>query len=155
MHFDKKMPLQTIELQAMGQKQQFYELQNGSYLPVMQVGENYEKAKASNLPSYIENRTEIFNTQVRVKTGDAYKDLYKITLDFFQQPKYGLFYTILYVISMAVLAFHLSHGLASSFQSIGMSHPKYSPFIDKFGLFFSIVVSALFAWIPVYIHFVL
>lgn len=155
MHFDKKMPLQTIEINAMGQKQQFYVMQNGTYLPVMQVGENYEKAKSLNMPNYIDNRTEVYNTQVRVKTGEAYKDLYKITVDFFKQPKYGLFYVILYVISMAVLAFHLSHGLASSFQSIGLSHPKYSPFIDKFGLFFSIIVSLLFAVIPVYIYFVL
>ncbi|NUY81337.1 succinate dehydrogenase cytochrome b subunit [Flavobacterium sp. MAH-1] len=155
MHFDKNMPLYKVEIEAMGQKQSFYQLVNGQFVPVEQVAMSLVEAREKHMPKYIHNKTELFDTNAKIQIGELYKDLYKITVDFFKQPTYGLLYVILYVISMAVLAFHLSHGLASSFQSIGMSHPKYSPFIDKFGLVFSIVVSVLFAILPVYIYFVL
>src|SRR5690606_16693111 len=86
------------------------------------------------------------------KTG--YKDLYKITVDFFKDPSYGLVYTLLYVLAMAVLAFHLQHGFSSAFQSLGANNPKYNCFIKGFGKFFAIIVPLLFAIIPIYIHFI-
>ncbi|RZJ72479.1 succinate dehydrogenase cytochrome b subunit [Flavobacterium sp.] len=155
MHFDKKMPLYVVELTAMGQKMKFYKTTNDQFIPFDQVAASKQEAFEQKKPKYLANRSEIFDANANIKIAEVYKDLYKITVDFFKQPKYGLLYVILYMISMAVLAFHLSHGLASSFQSIGLSHPKYSPFIDKFGLVFSIVVCALFAILPPYIYFVL
>ncbi len=154
MHFDKKMPVYVVELEAAGQKMKFYRTTTDQFIPFDQVANSKKEAFEQRKPKYLTNKTEIFDANVDIKVAEVYKDLYKITVDFFKQPTYGLFYVILYVISMAVLAFHLSHGLASSFQSIGASHPKYSPFISKFGLVFSIVVSLLFAILPVYIHFV-
>lgn len=50
---------------------------------------------------------------------------------------------------MGVLAFHLSHGFASAFQTLGINHTKYTPFIKKLGLAFAIIVPALFALIPI------
>jgi succinate dehydrogenase / fumarate reductase cytochrome b subunit len=94
------------------------------------------------------------NTQANVKVGEGYKDLYKITVDFFKHPKFGLIATILYVLSMFVLAFHLLHGFQSAFQSLGINN-KLTPAIKAFGKFFAIVVPLLFAIIPVYIHFIL
>jgi succinate dehydrogenase / fumarate reductase cytochrome b subunit len=153
MHFDKNMPLQIIEVELMGQKQQFYTETNGAYQPVVQVAKSYAEAKATNKPIYIVNRTEFFSTQAQVKVGDAYKDLYKITIDFFKDPKYGALFTWLYVLSMLVLAFHLDHGFASAFQSLGINHPKYSHFISGFGRFFAIAIPLLFAIIPVCLHY--
>lgn len=62
-------------------------------------------------------------------------------------------YTVLYVISMAVLGFHLWHGFQSGFQSLGLNHPRYTPIIKKTGYAFAVVIPALFAAIPVYIYF--
>ena len=70
-------------------------------------------------------------------------------------PKEGLVFTILYVLAMATLAFHLLHGFKSAFQSLGINNPKYNSAIKGFGTFFAIVVPVLFAVIPVYIHFFL
>jgi succinate dehydrogenase / fumarate reductase cytochrome b subunit len=50
---------------------------------------------------------------------------------------------------MGILAFHLSHGFASAFQTLGINHKKYTPFIKKLGLAFAIIVPALFALIPI------
>jgi succinate dehydrogenase / fumarate reductase, cytochrome b subunit len=153
MHFNKKMPLQTITVNVMGQSQELYLLTNGGYLPVNQVSENLEKAMELGTQSYIDNRTEFFNTQAKVKVGEGYKDLHKITVAFFKDAKTGLIATILYVIAMIVLAFHLLHGFSSAFQSIGINNSKYTPAIKGFGIGFAIIVPILFAIIPVYIHF--
>lgn len=81
--------------------------------------------------------------------GEEYKDLYSIVVFAFQE----LWIVLFYVISMVFLAFHLSHGFASAFQSLGIRHSKYTPAIKTLGLIFSIVVPALFAAMPIYIYF--
>jgi succinate dehydrogenase / fumarate reductase, cytochrome b subunit len=153
MHFDEKMPLQTISIEAMGQKQDLYLTTNEDYIPTSQVAKNYEEAIKTGAPTYIDNRTSFFNTQAKVKLSEGYKDLHKITIAFFKDPKYGLIYTILYVLSMLVLAFHLLHGFQSAFQTMGLNSPKWTPIIKGFGKGFAIIVPLLFAIIPVYIHF--
>ena len=144
MHFDKAMPLQTISINAGGMPQEFYVTTDGGYIPKMQVDQGSIK---------IENRTEFYDAGANVKIKEGYKDLYKITVAFFKQPQYGLLYTILYVISMVVLGFHLYHGFGSAFQSLGANNPKYNGLIKTFGYAFAIIVPLLFAVIPVYIHF--
>ena len=101
----------------------------------------------------IKNGTELYNPQVNVKMGDLYKDLHKLTLDFFKDAKYGLFFTIGYVLAMIALAFHLWHGFQSAFQSIGVNSSKLTPVIKFFGKAFAIIVPLLFAIIPVILHF--
>ena len=145
MHFDDTMPLQTTTIDVGGgQKQEFYLTTDGGYLPKMQVEQKAVE---------IRNRTEFFDTAANVKLKEGYKDLHKITFAYFQDAKYGLIATIMYVIAMFVLAFHLLHGFASAFQSLGLKHPKYNGFIRVFGKGFAILVPLLFAIIPVYIHF--
>ncbi len=60
-----------------------------------------------------------------------------------------LWMVILYVVSMVALAFHLSHGFQSAFQTFGLNHVKYSPAIKKLGLAFSILIPLGFALIPI------
>jgi succinate dehydrogenase / fumarate reductase cytochrome b subunit len=55
---------------------------------------------------------------------------------------------------MAVLGFHLWHGFASAFQSLGLNHPTYTPLIKTFGRAFSVVVPGLFAIIPVFLYLI-
>jgi succinate dehydrogenase / fumarate reductase cytochrome b subunit len=157
MHFDKNMPLmvKTIEIQP-GMPQDFYVGRStGQYYPVDQVGKEGEVIQAG-LPQkqlVIKNGTELYNPQVNVKMGDLYKDLHKLTFDFFKDAKYGLFFTIGYVLAMIALAFHLWHGFQSAFQSIGVNSSKLTPVIKFFGKAFAIIVPLLFAIIPVILHF--
>ena len=146
MHFDKNMPLQTISIGVQGQQQEYYLTTDGGYLPKAQVDQKAIK---------IENRTEFFDAAANVKIKEGYKDLHKITVAFFKDPKTGLIATILYVLAMFTLAFHLLHGFQSAFQSLGLNNPKYTPAIKKAGAAFAIIVPLLFAIIPVYIHFFL
>lgn len=59
-------------------------------------------------------------------------------------------YVAIYTFSMLMLAFHLWHGFASAFQTLGLNHVKYNPVIKFVGRTFAIVVPALFALIPVW-----
>jgi len=52
----------------------------------------------------------------------------------FQNPAVAGFY----IVAMALLCMHLYHGLWSMFQSLGLSHPRYTPIVKKF--------AAAFAW---------
>lgn len=76
------------------------------------------------------------------------KDLYTITAAAFQE----LWYVMLYVVSMIAIAFHLSHGFASAFQSVGANHAKYTPIIKKVGGAFGILIPLAFAVIPVVLY---
>ncbi len=57
---------------------------------------------------------------------------------------------LFYVISMLLIAFHLSHGFQSAFRSLGLVHTKYTPLIMKAGQAIAVVVPLIFAVIPVY-----
>ena len=96
-----------------------------------------------------------------LKYGSGYKDLHSVVLQYFSKQNksesgipVGLLGTIFYVISMAVLGFHLWHGFASAFQSLGLNHPTYTPLIKTFGRAFAVVVPGLFAIIPVFLYLI-
>ena len=149
MHFDEKMPLQTITVDQMGAKIDYYiTTDTGKFFPT-------DSLQLNQMGIEIRNRTEFYNKEANVIMGEGYKDLHKITVAFFKDAKTGLMATILYVLAMFVLAFHLLHGFQSAFQSLGLNNPKYTPAIKGFGAAFAIIVPLLFATIPVYIHFFL
>ncbi len=146
MHFDEKMPLQKVAIDDFGATQELYNTTAGSYIAVSQI-------EGGQL--VIKNRTDFYDARADLKVAEGYKDLYKITVDFFQDDKYGLWLTLFYVLSMAVLGFHLYHGFASAFQSLGANSPKFNGLVKKTGVGFSIIVPLLFAIIPIYIRFFL
>ena len=86
-----------------------------------------------------------------VKTVDGLKDLHSVVLAFFNPSINSMasVATALYVAAMAAMAFHLNHGFQSAFQSLGLTHGKYTPIIKKIGAAFSIIVPAAFAALPV------
>ena len=55
----------------------------------------------------------------------------------------------LYIVGMIFVGLHLSHGIWSLFQSLGFSHPKYTPRIKAFSAVFSWLLIAGFISVPV------
>ena len=55
----------------------------------------------------------------------------------------------LYIVAMIFIGLHLSHGIWSLFQSLGFSHPKYTPRIKTFAAVFSWLLIAGFISVPV------
>jgi succinate dehydrogenase / fumarate reductase cytochrome b subunit len=81
--------------------------------------------------------------------GVEVKDLYNLVVIWFQKG----WYVGLYVFCMAALAFHLWHGFASAFQTLGLNHLKYNGVINLVGRTIAIVIPAAFAWIPIAMFF--
>ncbi len=83
-------------------------------------------------------------------SGEEYQNLYFKVAASFEQG----WIVAVYVVSMIGLAFHLLHGFQSAFQTLGLNHKKYTPFIEGFGKVFSWVIAVAFAVIPLYYYFV-
>jgi succinate dehydrogenase / fumarate reductase, cytochrome b subunit len=77
------------------------------------------------------------------------KDLYTLVSASYENIVFVLFY----VASMVVVGWHLWHGFWSSFQTLGLSHTKYTPLIKAVGMGYSVIIPALFALIPVWMYF--
>ena len=54
-----------------------------------------------------------------------------------------------YIFAMVLLGMHLYHGLWSMFQSVGFSHPRYTPLIKRLAAWVSILLVAGFISIPI------
>jgi len=78
----------------------------------------------------------------------AIKDLYTLVSATFG----NVWFVIFYVISMIFIAFHLWHGFESSFQTLGLSHPKWTPFVKLVGRVYSVLVPLGFAIIPIWMY---
>jgi succinate dehydrogenase / fumarate reductase cytochrome b subunit len=61
---------------------------------------------------------------------------------------------IVYILGCVSLAWHLMHGFFSGFQTFGLTTHKYKATIRTIGVAFSVIISLLFAAMPVYMHFV-
>ena len=87
---------------------------------------------------------------VNIKFADlSNRTVYDVVDTVFSNGLYLLFY----VFSMVVVGFHISHGLWSACQTLGLNHIKYMPAIRKFGLGFSVAVGVIFGLIPIYMLF--
>lgn len=64
------------------------------------------------------------------------------------------FYAILYIVLMIFLGFHLHHAFQSAFQTLGLNHTKYTPFIKAVSTIYAIVVPLGFASIPLFFIFI-
>ncbi|MBA4030170.1 MAG: succinate dehydrogenase [Planctomyces sp.] len=56
---------------------------------------------------------------------------------------------IAYIVGPIILGFHLAHGFASAFQSLGLNHPKYNGIIHTVSIAFGIAIGAGFASLPI------
>jgi succinate dehydrogenase / fumarate reductase, cytochrome b subunit len=82
--------------------------------------------------------------------GEGIRDLYRLEAENFRSPlAVGL-----YVLAMVVVGFHLWHGVGSSFQSLGLSGPRFSPFIRRVGQVSALVIAGGFIVIALWVYFV-
>jgi succinate dehydrogenase / fumarate reductase, cytochrome b subunit len=83
---------------------------------------------------------------VNYRLGNPGDTMYQGVVKAFENPLYSWFY----IFAMILLAFHLVHAFQSAFQTLGLRHNKYTPFLKSFGVILSILICAGFALIPVY-----
>jgi len=73
-------------------------------------------------------------------------DFYAMAINLFSNKTYS----IIYIVLLLIMGFHLNHALQSAFQSIGLEHTKYTPFIKAVGDLYSIFITMGFIAIPLY-----
>ena len=84
---------------------------------------------------------------VPVPTGAADKhDFYTMTTMLFS----NMWYSIIYIIAFIALGIHLNHSIQSGFQSLGLEHSKYTPFVKGVSTVYAILIAVGFSVIPIY-----
>jgi succinate dehydrogenase / fumarate reductase cytochrome b subunit len=59
----------------------------------------------------------------------------------------------LYVVVMVLVGLHVWHGVGSSFQSLGLSGPRFTPFIRRLGKVSAVIIAGGFIAIAVWAFF--
>lgn len=72
-------------------------------------------------------------------------DIFKMMVVGFENPLVAGFY----VLGMALLSLHLSHGMSSMFQSIGWKNKAYGPVLDKASRWLAVLIFLGYSSIPV------
>lgn len=73
---------------------------------------------------------------------------FEIVQSYFENPIYVGCYTLV----MLIAGVHVSHGLWSAFQTLGVNHPKYNELISTASIVFGVIVAAGFGFLPVYFN---
>ena len=86
---------------------------------------------------------KIYPDHVQLR-ADGSVDVYRMLVMGFQIPAVSM----IYIVGQLFLAGHLSHGVYSQFQHLGLWGPKWSPFLKKASVVVGYGMSALFISIP-------
>ena len=90
-----------------------------------------------------------FKYGAEYETTSGVRDLYRLEMENFHNPLAVAFY----VLSMLVVGSHLWHGASSSFQSLGMIHPRWTPRILVTGKAVAVLIAGGFIVIALWAHF--
>lgn len=93
-----------------------------------------------------------FGTVIMYTTADGMiiRDLYATVYNYFSD----LWNVAFYVVVMIVLGVHVSHGVWSAFQSLGIDGERFTRFAQGFGYVFAFVMAIGFVFLPVWIYIV-
>jgi succinate dehydrogenase / fumarate reductase, cytochrome b subunit len=92
-----------------------------------------------------------YGTEYSVNYGQGeIRDLHRLVIEVFKTP----IYIGWYLVALVVLGFHLSHGVGSAFQTMGLHHVRYQGLIRKFSLLYAVVVAGGFIVQPLYVFFI-
>jgi succinate dehydrogenase / fumarate reductase cytochrome b subunit len=86
---------------------------------------------------------------IKMRFGGEHVSGYQLVREEFSHTWFSLFY----LFSFILIAFHLYHGFQSAFQTLGLKTKKYSGIIEAIAVLFWLVIPLGFAVIPVYFLF--
>lgn len=88
----------------------------------------------------------VYETNVH---GVLMRDLYRLILEVFRQPGYVVWYCV----ALVILGFHLTQGVKSVFQSLGIWNSSYKPVAKTIAVVYGVIVAAGFLSQPIYVYF--
>ena len=74
------------------------------------------------------------------------ENYFEVIKTLFANPIWAAFYFII----MITIGFHINHAFQSAFQTLGWSHKKYTPLVEKIGSLIAFIFAVGFASIPIY-----
>jgi succinate dehydrogenase / fumarate reductase, cytochrome b subunit len=80
------------------------------------------------------------------KFGNGEPDFYTQARHLFHIP----LYSVVYIVFFIFLGLHLNHSIQAAFQTLGLNHDKYTPFVKAVSAIYAVVISVGFIIIPVY-----
>lgn len=78
------------------------------------------------------------------------RDLYRLEMEIFSNPLVVAFYTL----AIVLVGSHLYHGIGSMFSSLGIEHPRWTPWLLRFGRALAVLLTLGFVTIPLWVYFV-
>lgn len=81
-------------------------------------------------------------------SANPIRDLARTEFEVFSHPLWVAFYFA----ATLIVGLHLRHGIASSFQSLGLDHPLYTRRLTIWGVVFAIIIGGGLACIPVWVY---
>jgi succinate dehydrogenase / fumarate reductase cytochrome b subunit len=91
-----------------------------------------------------------FKYGTHYEVGEGIRDLYRTEVENFSSP----IAVMLYIAMMILVGLHLWHGVGSSFQSLGLSGPRFTPAIRNVGKVSAVIISTGFIIITLWAFFV-
>ncbi len=82
---------------------------------------------------------------ITFRFGDHSAGMYQMVASTFKNP----LCVVLYLIGASAIVLHMSHGVQSAFQTLGLNHPVYMPIIKMAGWAVAVIM-VCFALIPIY-----
>lgn len=76
------------------------------------------------------------------------RDLARTEFEVFSHPIWVIFYFV----ATLIVGLHLRHGIASSFQSLGVDHPLYTRRLTMWGIVLAVIIGGGLACIPVWVY---
>lgn len=74
------------------------------------------------------------------------ESMYQLVVGAFSNPLYDLFY----LVSLALLGYHLKHAFQSAFQTLGLRNGRYATLLDAIAVIFWLFIPLAFAAMPIY-----
>jgi succinate dehydrogenase / fumarate reductase cytochrome b subunit len=102
------------------------------------------------LLAFIVIHVRTFRFGAHYQTAEGITDLYRIEMETFASPLTVGFYAV----SMLIVGSHLWHGASSAFQSLGLSHPRWTPRLLAAGKAFAVLIAGGFIAIALWAHLV-
>ena len=91
-----------------------------------------------------------FGTHYKITYGEkTVRDVFRLVIECFQNPINVMWYFI----ALLILSVHLFHGLGSSFQSLGLNHPRFNLWIKKTSFVYAVFVTLGYISLPLYVFF--
>ena len=81
-------------------------------------------------------------------SANPVRDLARTEFEVFSHPVWVAFYFV----ATLIVGLHLRHGIASSFQSLGLDHPLYTRRLTAWGIVLAVIIGGGLACIPVWVY---